>query len=160
MQFLHFVLFVFLLVAFVSDFIAADDDPADPALEIDPIRVFISGEEVFSVKCGGAGGSHGYDELNMFDAVGVDATEDIVSFLNVLVTTELDYFKDGKSPTTSATYINAKNLLTAIPVNAAEKGEKHTDTEDDERPDDSLWQVNALQINELDDATHADETQE
>ncbi|KAK0414753.1 hypothetical protein QR680_011596 [Steinernema hermaphroditum] len=86
--------------------------------------------------------------------------EDIVSFLNVLVTTELDYFKDGKSPTTSDTYINAKNLLTAIPVNAAEKGEKHTDTEDDERPDDSLWQVNDLQINDLDDATHADETQE
>ncbi|KAK0426834.1 hypothetical protein QR680_009922 [Steinernema hermaphroditum] len=27
---LHFVLFVFLLVAFVSDFIAADDDPCGP----------------------------------------------------------------------------------------------------------------------------------
>ncbi|KAK0426835.1 hypothetical protein QR680_009922 [Steinernema hermaphroditum] len=30
MQCLHFVLFVFLLVAFVSDFIAADDDPCGP----------------------------------------------------------------------------------------------------------------------------------
>ncbi|KAK0419618.1 hypothetical protein QR680_014236 [Steinernema hermaphroditum] len=85
--------------------------------------------------------------------------EDVVSFLNVLVATELDYFKDGTTPTTSDTYVKARKLLMAMPKSTIAELEKKIN-ENDDGPEEDAWQINALQSDEPESVPQSDKCQE